>query len=339
MKVPFFMYKELGLGGATKKKGKQMSFADASKKLAQESEQRPNDPISQAGLDASLARLAEVQEAERMRKQDKEYMGLKEYACGGKLGNKYKGNNPKGQKMRTSNFKYDGVHANAPAVPTTAIEDPAYVPQTLHAMDGDDFDGYIEGELDPTVVGEETRRETMPNGDTVIYHGKHQVQAQEQQGQQGLEEYSNPKTYPTWMRYAPAIGSGFMAFTDALGLTNRPDYTYADKLEGYARQAGYAPNISYKPIGNYLRYNPMDIWFEQNRMDANARATDRAIMNNAAPIGTKMAGLLASGYNNQIANGQLYRNALEYNDAKRKDVAGFNRSGSPRRSRQGSGAD
>mgnify|MGYP006874875714 CR=1 FL=1 len=48
MKVPFFMYKELGLGGVMKKKGKQMSFADASKKLAQESEQRPNDPISQA---------------------------------------------------------------------------------------------------------------------------------------------------------------------------------------------------------------------------------------------------------------------------------------------------
>ena len=51
-----------------KKKGKEMSFADASKKLAQESEQRPNDPISIAGLEVSLNRLAEVQEAERMKK-------------------------------------------------------------------------------------------------------------------------------------------------------------------------------------------------------------------------------------------------------------------------------
>ena len=127
------------------------------------------------------------------------------------------------------------------------------------------------------------------------------------------------------MRYAPAVGSGIMALTDALGLTNKPDYTYADKIAGYAERAGVAPQVSYNPIGNYLTYRPMDIWFEQNRMDANARATDRAIQNNAAPIGTKVAGLLASGYNSQIADGQLYRNALEYNDAKRERVSDFNR--------------
>ena len=60
-------------------------------------------------------------------------------------------------------------------------------------------------------------------------------------------------------------------------------------------------------------------------MDANSRATDRAILNNASPIGTKMAGLLANGYNSQIADGDLYRKALEYNDAKRQKVAEFNR--------------
>jgi hypothetical protein len=125
------------------------------------------------------------------------------------------------------------------------------------------------------------------------------------------------------MRYAPAVGSGIMALTDALGLTNKPDYTYADKLEAAANRAGVAPNIGFKPIGNYLRYNPMDIWFEQNRMDANARATDRAIMNSTSP--SRMAGLLASGYNSQIADGNLYRQALEYNDAKRERVADFNR--------------
>ena len=61
-----------------------MSFADASKKLARESEQRPNDPISMAGLDASLAKLAEVQETERARKNMEEYVGLG-YACGGNM--------------------------------------------------------------------------------------------------------------------------------------------------------------------------------------------------------------------------------------------------------------
>jgi hypothetical protein len=90
-----------------------------------------------------------------------------------------------------------------------------------------------------------------------------------------------------------------------------------------AKRAGYAPNIKYNPIGNYLRYNPMDIWYEQNRMDANSRAIDRAILNSASP--SRMAGLLANSYNNQIADGNLYRQALEYNDAKRERIADFNR--------------
>ena len=43
------------------------------------------------------------------------------------------------------------------------------------------------------------------------------------------------------------------------------------------------------------------------------------------PLGTKMAGLLANGYNSQLASGELYRKALEYNDAQREKVAAFNR--------------
>jgi hypothetical protein len=67
----------------------------------------------------------------------------------------------------------------------------------------------------------------------------------------------------------------------------------------------------------------MDIWADQNRLNASSRATDRAIMNSTSP--SKVAGLLASGYNDQLASGQLYRQALEYNDNQRKQVADFNR--------------
>ena len=48
-------------------------------------------------------------------------------------------------------------------------------------------------------------------------------------------------------------------------------------------------------------------------------------MNSASPYGTKMAGLLANGYNNQIVSGDLYRKSLEYNDALRKQVGEFNK--------------
>lgn len=46
---------------------KNLSFADASKKLAKESEERPNDPISQRGLEAAMADLAMEQEKLRSR--------------------------------------------------------------------------------------------------------------------------------------------------------------------------------------------------------------------------------------------------------------------------------
>ena len=131
-----------------------------------------------------------------------------------------------------------------------------------------------------------------------------------------------PVHKPTWGRYAglfgPAVGLGLQA----LGV-GKPDYA---KMDAAVEAASGAPALAtYKPIGDYIGYRPMDIWYEQNRLNANNRATDRAILNNNSPIGTKTAGLLANGYNSQIASGNLYRQALEYNDAQRQRTAEFNR--------------
>lgn len=136
------------------------------------------------------------------------------------------------------------------------------------------------------------------------------------------QEEITPKYKNEKLRYAglfgPLVGLGMQA----MGI-GKPDYS---RMDAAVEAASGSPALaSYKPIGNYLTYTPMDIWYEQNRMDANSRATDRAILNNASPMGTKMAGLLANGYNSQIADGDLYRKALEYNDAKRQKVAEFNR--------------
>ncbi len=136
------------------------------------------------------------------------------------------------------------------------------------------------------------------------------------------EEYESAHK-PTWGRTAGLLGPVVGLGMQALGI-GKPDYSEMDaSLEIANRSPAMA---QYKPIGSYLSYRPMDIWYEQNRMDANSRATDRAILNNASPMGSKMAGLIANGYNSQIADGELYRKALEYNDAQRQRVAEFNRS-------------
>ena len=131
-----------------------------------------------------------------------------------------------------------------------------------------------------------------------------------------------PMHKSTWQRDAgiagPMVGLGMQA----AGI-GRPDYS---RMEAAFDMASEAPVLAhYKTVPNYLTYKPMDIWFEQNRLNANSRATDRAIANNGSPLGTKTAGLLANGYNNQIASGDLFRKALEYNDAQRQKVEDFNR--------------
>ena len=143
----------------------------------------------------------------------------------------------------------------------------------------------------------------------------------DKKGETEEKEYE-PIHKSTWGRTAGLLGPVVGLGMQALGI-GKPDYSGMDASLEIAN--GSPAMAHYKPIGNYLTYRPMDIWYEQNRMDANSRATDRAILNNASPMGTKMAGLLANGYNSQIADGELYRKALEYNDAQRQRVAEFNR--------------
>ena len=139
------------------------------------------------------------------------------------------------------------------------------------------------------------------------------------------EEEETPEVNPVhkaeWLRYAglfgPAVGLGMMAAG-----VGKPDTA---SLDAAVEGAGNVRYARYKPLGNYLTYRPLDIWYEQNRLNANARATERGIMNSGANQGSKTAGLLAAGYNNQIASGNLFRQAQEYNDALRERVAQFNR--------------
>lgn len=126
-----------------------------------------------------------------------------------------------------------------------------------------------------------------------------------------------------WPRYVGLLGPAVGLGMQALGIGRPNTKAFDGVLEAYDRTG--AATADYRTIGDYLRYTPMDIWAQQNRMNASARATDRAIQNNSAPVGTQMAGLLASNYNDQNASGQLYRQALEYNDNLRRTTGEFNR--------------
>lgn len=65
-----------------------ITFAEAAKKLSKESEERPNDTISQRGLETFMSSLANSQEEMRIKSENKR---INRYAKGGKLGNLFEG--------------------------------------------------------------------------------------------------------------------------------------------------------------------------------------------------------------------------------------------------------
>lgn len=124
----------------------------------------------------------------------------------------------------------------------------------------------------------------------------------------------------TWLRYAPVVGA---AIGLGQNLFSKPDYTSADAILEAANQAGNYTPIGYTPIGNYLQYRPFDRNFYLSKLNAQAGATRRAIMNTTSP--SRNAALLAADYNALGRLGDLARQAEEYNLAQRQAVETFNR--------------
>ena len=126
---------------------------------------------------------------------------------------------------------------------------------------------------------------------------------------------------PTWGRTVGMLGPGIALAMQQAGI-GYPDVGMLDKV---LKSEGNDAYTRARYLGNYLQYRPMDIWQEQNRMDASGKATDRAIANSSTPFAAKMAGLVANAYNQQNSRGTLLRQGLDYNNSWREKQATFNR--------------
>ena len=156
-----------------------------------------------------------------------------------------------------------------------------------------------------------------------LQQAQEQLRMKEQNKQFNKNKHYFSKGGFTWLRYAPAVGVGLGVLTDALGWTNKPDYGNAD-LVGNA--VNNLTDVRFNPIGNYLTYRPLDRNYYINKLNAQAGATRRAIVNQSGGNrATALASLLAADYNAQNSLGDLARQAEEYNFNQRKEVEAFNR--------------
>lgn len=140
-----------------------------------------------------------------------------------------------------------------------------------------------------------------------------------------LPDDPEEKEYPTWMREAPVWASGVGMVTDALGITNKPDYSGAKAIENAVNsRSNYLP-ISAAPVGQRMAYKPVDINKALSQLNANTAATRRSIIEGS--LGNRaqaLRGIQATNkqYLDSVAdtltktdayNQGLYKDALAYN--------------------------
>lgn len=288
------------------------SFAAIAEKLGDESKERPNDPISKRGLLSSMSRLQQAQETVRQQNQ----VGQEgvQYAHGGRMGTLFDSLGQYPNYLLT---------IDDDSVPEGTMFDPIsnrYV-----------FTGYQDSDAKPLNFGSGI----TPSGEWLEepkYIARAKAKRMGYNVGSSLEEYNeNPIANSDYkesgkssglsnLRYAPVVGA---AIGLGQNLFSKPDYTSVNTILEAANQAGNYTPVGYTPIGNYLQYRPFDRNFYLNKLNAQAGATRRAIMNTTSP--SRNAALLAADYNAQGRLGDLARQAEEYNLAQRQAVETFNR--------------
>lgn len=294
------------------------SFAAIAEKLGDESKERPNDPISKRGLLSSMSRLQQAQETVRQQTQEGQE-GI-QYAHGGKMGTLFDGLGNKSNNLKRANFFLEPTEDNYSYNP---FIDMAYTDPDKNTYGIYKYGVGItpNGEFVETpkyMARAAAKRAGYDVGSSLDDYNKNPIKVPEKKKSAVSRLLSNLDD--TDLRYAPVVGA---AIGIGQNLFSRPDYTSADAIFEAADQAGNYTPIGYTPIGNYLQYRPFDRNFYLNKLNAQAGATRRAIMNTTSP--SRNAALLAADYNAQGRLGDLARQAEEYNLAQRQAIETFNR--------------
>lgn len=274
LKVPKKDRKEFKLGN------KDISFADAVEKFAEESKERPNDPISKLGLETNLNKLIVSQEGVR-NKQSKlniDYGNM--FAIGG----------PRDENYTPLTVPTSASKVDLPSKVTSPFEVSNIAKSTMDSA----FNDFLKDKIN--------------------------------------NNKNNKFNWQSLLRYAPVLGN-------AIGLLdNKTNYANANAAANAIDNANV--NVSPTYLGDYLVYNPFDINYAANKLNAQAAANRRAINNtNYGNRSMANAALLAADLNAQTALGDAYRQAAEYNQGLRERVATFNRGTNQYNSQVGLQAD
>lgn len=324
---------------------KDLTFADAVKQLTKSATERPNDPISRETLHEIMSDLAQSQEGVREAKESKV-----QYANGGKLEHSHAYGDwlINDDFFKNRDFTASNLDVNIPYSRNWNKN----LGEGVSQKDFDDFTNYaltlkddnpywtgLSAATGKDVNYLKTNYRALRSDGKYGYVSLTPKRDLQQPNTTSTSPINNSPTQPVdnivpnidlgrsneSLRYIPAIGLGLASLTDALGATNRPDYTEAAQIDAATRGGSYMP-VSWSPVGNKLTYTPFDRDYYTNKLNAEAGATRRALANQSGGnSGRAIAGILAADYNTQDKLGDLFRKSEEYNLEQRQKVEDFNR--------------
>ena len=322
LKVPKSIQKKYKLGN------KEITFANAVDKLSKESEERPNDPISMRGLENVLMNMATEQETLKSKKQNKKINNNK-FAIGGPTSGMswFQDNNGNYYQEYLDAVNNLTKQQYIDYIKRSTGKDITYTDKQFSEIKKGMTDGeYGQNHIDMyNIMQAQPSAITAPEGltPTIKPLDPKSMELVDVTSKKlpGIPSNNSKKTKASWIRYAPVLGS---AINVATAFSQKPDYTNADAIINAAKNA--TTPIKFKPIGDYLTYNPFDTEYYANQLRSISGATRRNVMNTSGGNrAAAMAGILASDNNTMNQLGDLYRKATEYNLEQKQKVADFNR--------------
>lgn len=278
------------------------TFGEIAKKLSEESKERPNDPISKTGLDNTMSRLKEAQDAIKAKQAAKHMKALE------KLGiapQQMQQPIQQGQPMEQENTQEQQFDKGGNLFVKGGT-------QTIGAKWDDKL--VMEGsDLTSTTSGKPGYKDILSTESIVP------LTAPAPTAVDSTTTDTPSKLRNNWeepLRYAPILGSLI-----GLGL-NKKDYTNADAIGNLAAPT----NLKTERIGDKMAYNPLDRNYYLNILGQNNAAARSAAANaSGGNRANYMANVLAADYNYNQGAGNLARQAEEFNLNQRHQVADFNR--------------
>ena len=286
------------------------TFASISKSLSRESKERPNDPISNNGLNVSMQRLKNAQEEAKQASDIKDrYL----QAISGIYDNSDENINPDQYNIQNPSQEQDQqLEQQEQQEDNQQQYARGGVKSKLKYLDTIPQDSYIVANNYKPNFEQKLKNMNIP----IILNKQNQ---QNQQNPQNTQKFKDN----TFLRYAPVLGSLAATFGDMAGITNRPNYSNADAIQSATQNI---PNVNFTPIGQRLKYNPMDTNLYMNQAQAQNNASLDAIKENSLGNSSAAnAAILANNYNYQNNLGNFGLQAQQYNDKQKQLVTDFNR--------------